>query len=177
MPWPSMWTRSWPSHHDKNPTLGQPSSSLVETLNTYSKPGWVAGGACLTYENISLGYCLKEGLRVGKGLLRAHDYLSWICLYFSFSSPLPTSTNSWWPSLCLTVPATTLRLDDSSLKPRCRPCLTLATGSTLTAHRTSWLPSEAFCPKSCWPEGACLKPWTSRPCGLLHVSAQDSGRH
>ncbi|XP_046523455.1 protein ABHD11 isoform X1 [Equus quagga] len=35
----------------------------------------------------------------------------------------------------------------------CRPCLMLATGSTPTARRTSWLPFEASWPKSCWPKG------------------------
>ncbi|XP_036743251.1 protein ABHD11 isoform X2 [Manis pentadactyla] len=34
----------------------------------------------------------------------------------------------------------------------CRPCPTLATGSTVTLHRTSWLPSETFWPKSCWQD-------------------------
>ncbi|XP_058424965.1 protein ABHD11 isoform X6 [Diceros bicornis minor] len=35
----------------------------------------------------------------------------------------------------------------------CRPCLTLGTGSTPTARRTSWLPFEASWPEGCWPEG------------------------
>nr|KAF6452875.1 hypothetical protein HJG59_008195 [Molossus molossus] len=33
---------------------------------------------------------------------------------------------------------------------QCRACLMLFTGSTPTAHRTSWLPSEASWPTSCW---------------------------
>lgn len=58
-----MWTRSWLSHHDKNLTLGQHSSSWAEILNTCGKPVLlvVVGGAP------AWGSCLGEGLGVGEG--------------------------------------------------------------------------------------------------------------
>ncbi|KAM8951314.1 sn-1-specific diacylglycerol lipase ABHD11 isoform 3-T3 [Lycaon pictus] len=56
------------------------------------------------------------------------------------------------PTLFLLAPATMPRLGGSSLKPRCRLCPMLATGSMLTAHRTLWLPSEASWHKNCWQE-------------------------
>lgn len=65
-------------------------------------------------------------------------------LLFSLSPPLslPVSraglTSLWWPD-----PVTTQRLGVSFLKPRFRPCLMLATGSTVTNPKTSWMPSAA----------------------------------
>lgn len=68
MPWPSTWTRSWTSPHYKKPTLGQPSSSGVETLNSCCKPGWVVGTGIPDLPSPSA--CLGEGWGVGKRCLK-----------------------------------------------------------------------------------------------------------
>lgn len=162
MPWPSTWTRSWTSPHDKKPTLGQPSSSGVETLSSCRKSGWVVETGILDSPGPSA--CLGEGWGVSKGCLKTGNTTghtdsrgspslpAWL-LCPSFSLHFPPVIPSRLPSLWCSVPATTLRLGGCSLGPRCRPCRTLATGSTATARRTSWRQSKASWPKGCWPEG------------------------
>lgn len=97
--------------------------------------------------------CLKTGNTTGHiGLCGSLSPPAWpLCP--SFSLHLPPVTLSRPPSLWCSVLATTLRLGGCSLGPRCRPFRMLATGSTTTTRRTSWLQSEASWPKGCWPEG------------------------
>lgn len=67
--------------------------------------------------------------------------------------------------LCaLAGPATIVRSSGSFLTPRYRQCPMLATGSTGTAHRTSWPPSEASSPE--W--GSQVFPG---PCGQFQFCA------
>lgn len=129
-----------------------------------SKPDWVGGEACPAYPS-PLEILPWGGLHCGRmgGYLRVEKHHWHVGSCSSLLPALPPLVSL--PIFLLlpllggllfdrTVPATMLRLGGCSLKPRCRLCPMLATGSMLTAHRTSWLPSEASWPKSCGQEEA-----------------------